>query len=56
MKKLIALTLIAVCLAGFSLGCGAKKKEEPAKPAELNAPVDDDTTKDKGDIVLPTIE
>ena len=34
MKKLIALTLIVVCLGCFSLGCGEAKKPEPTKPAE----------------------
>ena len=41
MKKLIALALMVVCVAGFSLGCGNKAKE-PVKPADAaTAPAGD---------------
>ena len=40
MKKLIALTLIVVCLGCFSLGCGEAKKTEPVKPAGEPAATD----------------
>lgn len=36
MKKLIAIALMVVCVAGFSLGCKEKAKETPA-PATPDA-------------------
>ena len=41
MKKLIALALMVVCVAGFSLGC--KKADKPATPPatpDATAPVE----------------
>ena len=44
MKKFIALTLVVVCLAGFSLGCGGEaKKPEAPKTTETTAPAGDAT-------------
>ena len=44
MKKFIALTLVTVCLAGFSLGCGSKKTEAPKPAEETTAPAEGDAT------------
>jgi hypothetical protein len=43
MKKLIALSLIVVCLGCFSLGCGEAKKPTPAPTP---APAADTTSTD----------
>ena len=46
MKKLIALTLMVVCLAGFSLGCGDKKPAPPAPSGNTSVPADPATPAD----------
>ena len=40
MKKFIALTLVVVCLAGFSLGCGGEAKKPDAPAPAVDAPAD----------------